>query len=133
MSYIPNVMNWNECEWTDMREKVRVLTFHSENMTVTLTEVKPGHAVNPHKHPYEQIVVILQGEGDFYVDGKPCRVTPGCLLTVPENIEHYLIVTGDETALNLDIFYPARPDRAESKPALDKAARAMIELFTGKA
>ena len=52
-------------------------------MTVTLGKVTPGHIPGPHAHEYEQLVFILQGECDFYVDGKPYRLGPGCVMAVP--------------------------------------------------
>ena len=35
-------------------------------------------------------------------------------MTIPPNIEHYIVAKGDIPVLNMDIFYPKRPDRVES-------------------
>ena len=43
MSFAANVQNWNDCVWTDVREKMRVLAYQGENLTATLTEVSAGH------------------------------------------------------------------------------------------
>jgi quercetin dioxygenase-like cupin family protein len=83
-------------------------------MTVQLGEITPGHQPGPHSHPYEQLVIIWQGECDFYVDGVPYPMSAGCLMTIPPNIEHYIVAKGDVPVLNMDIFHPKRPDRTES-------------------
>ena len=53
MSFAANVQNWNDCVWTDVREKMRVLAYQGENLTATLTEVSAGHTPGPHRHIYE--------------------------------------------------------------------------------
>ncbi len=130
MAFEAAVLNWNDCEWTIAREKMRYVTYQAQNMTATLTEVTPGHTPGPHAHPYEQLVMILQGECDFYVDGKPYHLTPGCVLTVPEGVDHYIVATGSGPVLNLDIFTPRRDERVESRIASSEEARADIPLFS---
>lgn len=129
MEKTPRVLNWNLCSWTDVREKMRVLSYQGENMTATLTEVVPGHVPGPHSHVFEQLVMILQGECDFYVDGNPYHLTPGCIMSIPGGVEHYIVATGTIPVLNLDVFYPNRPERGESIPAENQENAAQIELF----
>ncbi len=54
----------------------------------------PGHTPGPHAHKYEQLVFILQGECDFYVDGQPHHLKPGSVMTVPGGIERYIVAIG---------------------------------------
>ena len=129
MSFEPKVLNWNDCECTIAREKMRYVTYQAENMTTTLTEVTPGHTPGPHSHKYEQLIFILQGECDFYVDGKPYHLTPGCIMTVPGGVEHYIVATGTEPVLNLDVFWPNRPERIESRPAASEDEKTNLKLF----
>ena len=129
MAYEPKVLNWNNCEWTVAREKMRYLTYQGVNMTTTLTEVTPGHTPGPHSHKYEQLVFILQGECDFYVDGKPYHLVPGCVMTVPGGIEHYIVATGNVPVLNLDVFYPNRPERIESIEAKTEDKKAKLAII----
>lgn len=51
-----------------------------------------GHRVYPHSHPNEQISLILEGECEFYVDGKPYRLKAGNWIFVPSGLEHYIHV-----------------------------------------
>ena len=43
----------------------------SPNVTLQYCEIRQPHDVGPHRHDYEQIIFIPQGECDFWVDGVP--------------------------------------------------------------
>jgi len=110
------VMDWTKCEWTHSRKGIKFVTYQgAQSMTTTLGEVTPGHEPGPHSHTYEQLVIILQGECDFYVDGVPHYMTAGCVMAVPPNLEHYILAKGDVPVLNLDVFTPKRPDRPDAE------------------
>lgn len=116
MSFVPHVMDWNEVEWTNVREKIRQVCYQgAQSMTVTLGEVIPGHTAGPHAHEYEQLVFIMQGECDFYVDGKPYRLGPGCIMAIPPMVEHNILAVGDVPVLNMDVFTPKRPDQPDEE------------------
>lgn len=131
MSDYPNPLDWNKCAWSHMREKVDMLTYQGKNITTTLARLVPGHETNPHRHPYEQLVFILEGECDFYVDGTAYPMTAGCLLCVPPEAEHYVVAHGTTPLLNLDIFCPKRPDRTQSALADSEEKQAKIGIFCG--
>lgn len=152
MAYEPRVLDWTKCEWTQARDKIRFVTYQgAQTMTTTLGEVLPGHKPGPHSHKYEQLVFILQGECDFYVDGKPYHMSAGCVMAIPPNVEHYIVAKGTEPVLNLDVFCPKRPDvpdeesdrigaeiyakrdyRLESKLAEREEDRAYFKIFDSK-
>ncbi len=112
----PKILDWKDCEWQTAREKMRGKCFQAENSTIVIGEITPGHTPGPHKHSYEQTVMILGGECDFYVDGVPYHLTQGCVMYIPPNAEHYIVAKGDGPCYDLDIFTPRRPDRFESVP-----------------
>lgn len=105
-----NLSNFNDIEWEVVREGVKRKAFTGEGATIALNELTPGHAPKPHTHIHEQIVYIIQGEGDFNVAGEVYHLTAGGLMVIPPNVEHFIQVTGDEPVLNLDIFTPKRPE-----------------------
>lgn len=116
MAFEPKVLDWTKCEFTQSRDKIRFVTYQGcQSMTTTLGEVIPGHEIGPHSHKYEQLVFIMQGTCDFYVDGKPYRMTPGCVMAIPPNVEHYICAVGDEPVLNMDVFCPKRPDHPDAE------------------
>lgn len=116
MSITPKFLNWEECDWREAREKIRGKCFQGNDVTLQIGEIWPGHTPGPHSHSYEQTVMILGGECDFYVDGVPYPLSAGCVMTVPPDVEHYIVAKGTGPVYNLDIFTPRRPDRVESVP-----------------
>ena len=108
---VPTV-DWSKMEWQPVRKGVERKAFSSDNATLALHRLLPGHEPNPHQHHYEQIVYMLQGEMDFHVGGEVIRLGPGGLLTIPPNVLHHAEVVGSEAVLNLDVFTPRRPEYA---------------------
>lgn len=108
---IPTV-DWSKIEWQPVRQGVERKAFSGDGATLALHRLKPGHAPRPHKHHYEQIVYILQGQLDFHVGGEVTRLGPGGLLVVPPDVMHHAEVVGTEDVLNLDVFTPRRPEYA---------------------
>lgn len=99
-------------DWEHVRPGVARKAFSGAGATLSLNRLMPGHSPNPHAHPHEQIVYIMEGEVDFFVGGEAHQMGPGSLLVVPPNIEHYAIVRGTEPVLNLDVFTPKRTEYA---------------------
>lgn len=103
-------VDWSAMEWTTIRKGVYRKAFTGEGATIALHRLEPDHKPSPHKHPYEQIVYIIEGEADFHVGETVTRLGPGGLLVVPPDVMHYAVVVGDREVLNLDVFTPARPE-----------------------
>lgn len=90
------------------------LAMGADECTVTLGIVEAGHEKRPHSHPEEQIALCIQGECDYWVDGKPCHLTPGGFVTVPGGVEHYVDVHDtDIPCFQMDIFGTPRPEFKE--------------------
>lgn len=105
--------NWNESLWEPLRSGIErvVLATGADSMSCTIGRVQNGHEVRPHSHPNEQIALVVEGECDYYVDGKPYRLTAGSWVTVPAGVEHYIHVYDSPVpCLQMDIFTPARPE-----------------------
>lgn len=105
-----NLNNFNDIEWEIVREGVKRKAYTGEGATIAINELQPGHTPKPHSHPHEQIVYIMQGAGDFTVEGEVYHLEEGGLLVIPPNAEHFIQVTGDIPVLNLDIFTPKRAE-----------------------
>ncbi|MGH9302827.1 MAG: cupin domain-containing protein [Acidimicrobiales bacterium] len=67
----------------------------------------PGHA-----HEEEQIVVVLEGEMDFSLDGEVRTVRRGDVVAVPPFVVHGAR-TNDTSCLEIDIFTPPRASLLE--------------------
>lgn len=106
------VTDWSKMDWQRVRAGVERKTFSSENATVSLNRLQPGHVPRPHSHPHEQIVYIISGQMDFHVGEEVHRLGPGGLMTIPPNVVHHGEVIGSEETLNLDVFTPRRSEYA---------------------
>ena len=69
-----------------------------------------GWKKKPHSHPFEQLAYILSGRVRFEIGDDVVEVGPGEVLRIPPNVMHCGEVLGDEVAVNLDVFAPARND-----------------------
>ena len=105
-------IDWNSIPWTFVREGVERKAFSSDDATIALHRLMPGHEPKPHSHPHGQIAYIISGTMRFHVGDSEHVVGPGGLLYIPGDVEHWGEVIGDEPVMNLDVFTPCRPDYA---------------------
>jgi len=68
--------------------------------------IPPGRAPQ-HSHPYDEIVLILQGEGTAHIGGAEHVLGPGTYLHLPPGLLHCLENTGSTTMRVLGVFHPA--------------------------
>ncbi len=58
----------------------------------------PGYSTGTHSHPYLEVVCIIEGEGEAWIegegDGRPARIGPGTTLVLPPGVRHGFRVTG---------------------------------------
>ncbi len=68
------------------------------------------HVVTPvHRHPHEQMTLVLRGRVRFSIEGSERVVTAGDVLHFPSNVEHGATMLDEEVEL-VDIFTPIRED-----------------------
>ena len=105
MSKKPSLYNWDTLPKEVVRPGVSRCGFRGEDVLMVMNWLDPGMQTNPHSHPFEQCVYIVQGRMRFHIEGGP-----GSLIRIPANVEHYGEPCGDEQVLNLDVFNPIRDD-----------------------
>jgi quercetin dioxygenase-like cupin family protein len=69
-------------------------------------EIPPGRAP-AHRHPYDEVVLILAGSGIAHVDGTESPLSAGAWLHLPPGREHCLENTGPDVMRLLGVFHPA--------------------------
>lgn len=68
------------------------------------------HVVTPlHRHPHEQMTLVLQGQVRFTIEGEERIAVGGDVLQFPSNVEHGATMLDEEVVL-VDIFTPVRED-----------------------
>jgi len=59
-----------------------------DRIIVGLMRMKAGTGAEPHSHPNEQWIYILEGHFRGEIDGKPFDAKPGTVLYIPANTIH---------------------------------------------
>jgi mannose-6-phosphate isomerase-like protein (cupin superfamily) len=69
-----------------------------------------GYSTGTHSHPYMEILTILAGEGEAWMDGEPgpIRIAPGMTLVLPANVRHGFRVTGTSPLETLGVHVSPR-------------------------
>ena len=86
-----------------------IKTVANEHTMFTYFEFGPNPVMPKHKHPHEQISLVLQGSVKMTVgeQEKTLKVMEG--VVIPPNIEHEAIALESDTKV-LDVWYPLRKD-----------------------
>jgi quercetin dioxygenase-like cupin family protein len=119
------VYNWNELPRETVRDGVSRAGFKGEQVLLVMNWLQPGMVANPHSHPFEQIVYIVQGTVLFHLDAEVVTAGPGSIMRIPPGVVHYAEPVGSEPALNLDVFAPHREDYAHLTAYQDGGAAAI--------
>lgn len=102
--------NWNDLPREVVRKGVERVGFRGDQAICVMNWLTPGMDVFPHKHPFEQLVLIIQGRVRFHVGDETLEGGPGSMIRIPADVMHYAEPIGDEVVMNLDLFAPIRED-----------------------
>ena len=92
------------------------------NITMAVVELDPNSVVPEHRHPNEQIGIVLKGSMTFTIGGEEQKVAAGDTYNIPGNVPHG-VVTGPEGAVVIDVFSPVRADWAQFAAAAPQQPR----------
>ncbi|UCG51340.1 MAG: cupin domain-containing protein [Candidatus Latescibacterota bacterium] len=81
---------------------------HSDHMTIAYWEADAGAEVPEHNHPHEQVVNLMEGNLDLFVDGALLELGPGSVVVLPPNVQHSAKAKTD--CRIADVFFPVRED-----------------------
>jgi quercetin dioxygenase-like cupin family protein len=73
-------------------------------------DAPPGHGPSLHRHPYEEVLVVQEGEARFTADGEERVVRAGEVVIVPPGVAHGFVNSGDGPLRQLDIHMSPRFD-----------------------
>jgi quercetin dioxygenase-like cupin family protein len=76
---------------------------------LNLIRFEPGAEVPPHRHPHEQLGIVLEGMQALVVEGVAHELRPLEAYVLPGGVEHSAYC-GPDGALVLDVFCPVRED-----------------------
>ncbi len=102
--------HWDALPKEAVRPGVKRAGFRGDDVLLVMNWLQPGMQTNPHRHPFEQLVYIVQGKMRFVVGDEVIEAKAGTVIRIPPDVEHYGEPIGDEPVLNLDVFSPIRED-----------------------
>ena len=68
--------------------------------------IPPGRAPD-HFHRYDEVIYVLEGEGELVIDGETAALRPGSCIHLPKTLVHCLANTGGSEMRVLGVFRPA--------------------------
>src|SRR5271165_3609607 len=70
----------------------------------------PGYVTPLHSHPYTEILTVLEGNGEAWLEGEETAVllTPGVTITLPPNRPHRFRTLGDRPLVTYGIHTSGR-------------------------
>jgi quercetin dioxygenase-like cupin family protein len=59
----------------------------------------PGYTTPLHSHPYLEVLTVLEGEGDAWMEGSDdlIRLRPGITLIIPAGVRHWFTARGRQS------------------------------------
>ena len=80
----------------------------------------PGFSTGEHHHPYMEIVTVIEGEGEAWIEdeGDVMPIGPGATMVFPPGVRHYFRVTGDSPMKTYGVH--ASPDRIVQRDTPEK-------------
>jgi mannose-6-phosphate isomerase-like protein (cupin superfamily) len=105
----PFVCLWDRAPQSTANRWYRVLVddeIGSEQVTQFVGSIPPGRAPD-HFHTYEEVLVILKGEGRMWAGETNTPIGPGSCIYLPKGQVHCVENTGANELRLLGVFYPA--------------------------
>jgi quercetin dioxygenase-like cupin family protein len=92
-----------------LAEGITAQALFGEGAMLNLVELTPGALIPRHRHPHEQLGVVLRGELRLQTADGEHLLRPMDAYALPGDVEHQA-EAGPEGALVLDVFQPIRED-----------------------
>jgi pyrroloquinoline-quinone synthase len=83
----------------DRRHAVHIVDLPSHTLSMTLGRLRPGEGTRPHRHNYETIIYVIEGEGCSHIGDREVRWAAGDAFYVPAWAVHRHRNTASEGCL----------------------------------
>jgi quercetin dioxygenase-like cupin family protein len=101
---------WDGLDREVVRRGVERVGFRGEQVLLVMNWLEPGMEVKPHSHPFEQLLLILEGRMRLTIEDEVHEIEAGGMIRIPPDAMHCGEPIGEKTVVNLDIFSPIRAD-----------------------
>ena len=73
------------------------------SVSVIVVDAEPGSGPDLHRHPYEEVFVVLEGEATFTLGSEERVVRAGETVVAPAGVPHRFVNSGSSRLLQVDI------------------------------
>jgi mannose-6-phosphate isomerase-like protein (cupin superfamily) len=77
-------------------------------LCLILVDARPGTGPRLHRHPYEEVFVVLEGRATYVVGDHDHEVGAGDVVVVPAGLPHRFVNSGDGPLRQIDIHVSPR-------------------------
>jgi len=112
-----NLLNLDAIRPLQVWPDVRARRVEGEQLTFAVVELGPNALVPEHRHPNEQIGMVIRGRVTFTVGDETRDLAPGGTWRILGMVPH-IVKAGPDGAVVIDVFAPTRSDW-EALPSLE--------------
>jgi mannose-6-phosphate isomerase-like protein (cupin superfamily) len=76
---------------------------HDIDVCLIFVDAAPGQGPSPHRHPYAEVFVMLEGTAAFVLGDEERTVGPGEIVIAPPGVPHAFTNVGDGPLRQVDI------------------------------
>lgn len=105
--------NWDQVSLESVLPGVTKQVIKGDKAMVIRYVYGPKSVFPNHRHPEEQITLILKGLITFQFDGDSATYGPGDVLVIPPGVSHGALVPGDESVETINLLSPVRTKEIE--------------------
>ena len=102
-------LNWSTIPIEHPGEGIERQMVVGQNLMICRFKFTPYLETPQHRHPHEQMSIVVSGRVRFFVEGEERICAPGDVLQFPSNCLHGATMMDEEVVL-IDVFSPLRED-----------------------
>jgi len=84
------------------------IQYPDTNVSFIWVDMPPGGTIRLHKHPYEEIFIIQEGQATFTVGPATLEARAGQIIIVPADVPHKFMNLSDKQLRQIDIHVSKR-------------------------
>ena len=107
--YSRYVIRFPDVPTIDLVPGIKAHIVSAEKITLSFAIGEPNAQLPPHRHPNEQMLIVLDGAMDLAIEGKRYHLESGDVAVLPSNTEHSGYIP-DKGCRVIDVFSPPRED-----------------------
>jgi quercetin dioxygenase-like cupin family protein len=77
--------------------------FGGANVCLIFIDLEPGDGPRLHRHPYEEIFILIEGRATFTIGSNTVEASAGQVLIAKPGVAHKFVNSGDGTLRQIDI------------------------------